>query len=80
MSNYPKDSKYYNCANTLVIGKTKGKASGLTVKGFDYDELKYKDYKNVLFNRSYMRHEINLIQSKDYNTWSYRINKISLSS
>ena len=25
------------------------------------DELKYEDYKNVLFNRSYMRHEMNRI-------------------
>ena len=44
------------------------------------DELKYEDYKNVLLNRSYMRHETNRIQSKDYNIESYRINTISLSS
>ena len=43
-------------------------------------ELKYKDYKNVLFNRSYMRHEMNRIQSKDHNIGSCRNNKISLSS
>ena len=30
------------------------------------DELKYEDYKNVLFNRSYTRHEMNRIQSKDH--------------
>ena len=36
------------------------------------DELKYKDCKNVLFNRSYMRHEMIRIQNKDYNIGSYR--------
>ena len=36
------------------------------------DELKYKDCKNVSFNRSYMRHEMIRIQSKDYNIGSYR--------
>ena len=44
------------------------------------DELKYEDYKNVLFNRSCMRHEINRIRSKDHSIGSYRISKISLSS
>ena len=44
------------------------------------DELKYEDYKNVLFNRSYMRQDMNRIQSKNQNIGSYRINKISLSS
>ena len=43
-------------------------------------KLKYEDYKNVLFNRSYMRHEMNRIQSQDHNMGSYRVNKISLSS
>ena len=37
------------------------------------DELKYEDYKNYLLNKSYMRHEINRIQSKNHNTGSYRI-------
>ena len=41
------------------------------------DELKYEDYKNVLFNRSYMRHKVNRIQSKHHNIATYRINKIS---
>ena len=43
------------------------------------DELKYEDYKNVLFNRPCMRHEMNRIQSNDHSIGSYRINKISLS-
>ena len=44
------------------------------------DELKYEDYKNVLFNKSYMRHEMNRIRSKDCNLGLYRINKYSLPS
>ena len=36
------------------------------------DELKYEDYKNVLFNKSYMRNEMNRIQYKDHNIGSYR--------
>ena len=31
-------------------------------------------------HRSYMRHAMNTIQSKDHNIGSYRINKISLPS
>ena len=42
------------------------------------DKLRYEDYKNVLFNRSYMRYEMNRIQSKDHNIVSYRINEVSL--
>ena len=81
-SNYPKDSKYYNNANGLVVGRIKDETCSMPVKGFigleskmyifitegNYeskkaksiiktavvDELKYEDYKNVLFNRSYM--------------------------
>ena len=44
------------------------------------DEPKYEDYKNVLFNRWCMRHEMNRIQSKHQNIESNRINKILLSS
>ena len=43
------------------------------------DELKHEDYKDVLFNRSYMKHEINRIQSKDHTIGSHTINKVSLS-
>ena len=39
-----------------------------------------KIIKNILFNKSYIRHEMNRIQSKDDNIGSYRINKISLPS
>ena len=44
------------------------------------DELIYEDYQNVFFNRSYMKHEMNRIQSKDHNIGSHKINKISLCS
>ena len=44
------------------------------------DELKYEDYKNVLFNKSYMRDEMNRIQYKDHNIRSYRTHKTSLRS
>ena len=33
-------------------------------KNFVDDELKYENYKNILFNRSYMRHEMNRIQNQ----------------
>ena len=84
--NYSKDSSYYNNLNNLVIGKMKDetfgickckKAKGININLVD-DEMKYKDYKNVLFNRSFMRYEMNRIQSKDHNIGTYRINKISL--
>ena len=33
-SNYPKDSKYYNDANSILVGEMKDKTSGVPVKGF----------------------------------------------
>ena len=39
-------------------------------------KLKYEDYKNFLFIRSYMRHGMNGIQSKNHNIGLYKINKI----
>ena len=38
-------------------------------------KLKYEDYKNVLCNRSYMRLEMNIIQSKDHNVTAYCVMK-----
>ena len=49
-------------------------------KNVVYDELKNKDYQNIFFSRSYMRHEMNRIERKDHNIGSGRINKTSLSS
>ena len=34
------------------------------------DELNYEDYKNVLLNISYMRHEMNKVQSKHHDIGS----------
>ena len=39
-----------------------------------HDEIKYEGYSNVLFKRSYMRHEMKRIRSKDQNIGSYRVN------
>ena len=44
------------------------------------DEQKYENYKNALFNISYMRYKMNRIQSKDHNIGSNKINKFSLFS
>ena len=44
------------------------------------DEPKYEDYKNVLFSKSCIRHEMNRRQSKDPNIGSCRINTISFCS
>ena len=43
--------------------KTKGISNSVVE-----DELKYEDYKNILlFNVTYMTHEMNKIQSKNHN-------------
>ena len=44
------------------------------------DKLNCEDYKNVLFNRSFMRHETNRTQSKNYKIGLYRTNKTYLFS
>ena len=40
------------------------------------NELKYENYKNALLGRSYMRHEINKIQSKYHRVGLHIINKL----
>ena len=50
------------------------KAEGIN-KNVVNDELNYEDYKYVLFNRSYMRQDMNRIQSKDQNIGPYRTDK-----
>ena len=84
-SNYPKDSKYYNNANNLVVGRMIKHTPRLWKASLGYksemyffiikdiheskktrdinqnvvpSELKYLDCKYILFNRSYMRHEM----------------------
>ena len=52
------------------------------LKGIDKnvvdDEPNHEYYKNVLFNGTYMRHEINRIQIKDRNIGTCRINNVYL--
>ena len=55
------------CIFTTEDNYESKKSKGI-IKNVVNDELKYEDYKNVLFNRSYTRHEINRIQSKDHDT------------
>ena len=43
------------------------------------DALKYEKYKNILFNATYMNHEMNRIQRKNHHSGTYTINKISFS-
>ena len=43
------------------------------------DELKYEDYKNAFFNRSFMRHKMNRIQSENHNIGLHTINENFLS-
>ena len=44
-----------------------------------HDEIKYEGYSNVLFKRSYMRHEMKRIRSKDQNIGWHRVNYFFLS-
>ena len=55
------------CIFTTEDNYESKKSKGI-IKNVVNDELKYEDYNNVLFNRSYTRHEINRIQSKDHDT------------
>ena len=55
------------------------KAKGINKNVVD-DALKNEEYKNVLFYRSYMKVEMNRIQSKDHNMRWHRIHKIALFS
>ena len=42
------------------------------------DELNYEFYKKILFNWTYMRHEMSRIQSKDHDIGTYRIRSVYL--
>ena len=41
--------------------------------------ISHNEYKNVLFNRKYLRHSINKIQSENHRIRACEINKISFS-
>ena len=55
------------------------KAKSINKKVTD-DELKYVNYKSVLFTKSHTRHEMNRIQIEDYSIGLHRTNTTSLSS
>ena len=59
----------------ITEGNHKSKKAKGSNENVIHDELKYEVYKNVLFNRSYMRCEMNRIQSKNHNIGSYRLMK-----
>ena len=58
----------------ITEGKHESKRAKHTDNNVVYNDLKYENQKNVLFNRSYMRHEMKRIQSKGHNIESYRTN------
>ena len=41
--------------------------------------ISHNKYKDVLLNKKWLRHLMNMIQSKDHKIGTYEINKISLS-
>ena len=41
--------------------------------------ISHNNYKDVLLNKKWLRHLMNMIQSKDHKIGTYEINKISLS-
>ena len=41
--------------------------------------ISHNEYKDVLLNKKYLRHSMNRVQSKDYKTRTYEINKICFS-
>ena len=50
-SNYQKGSKYYSCANSLVVSKMKDKTSGLPIKDFAGLKSKmYTSWKKTILN------------------------------
>ena len=68
-------SKMYSFVTEEIIDLKKQKYINKNVVD---DKLKYQDYKNVFFNKSYMRHEMDRIQDKEHNIGSVRINNIYL--
>ena len=59
------------------------KKSGMTAKGIKKnvikDNIKYKDYKNVLLNNKQLHHKMKTIRSQKHQLRSYEINKFTLS-
>ena len=86
-SNYPKDSKFFDEANTKVIG-LKSKMHSMKKK-FDGEECntakvvsietEFDKFKDGLFNEKIIRHKMKRFQSKKHKLRTYEIDKISLS-
>ena len=64
---------------SITENSRESKAKGINKNAFD-DQLKHDDYKNVLFDKSYMINGMKRISIKDHNKGLHRINKISSSS
>ena len=73
-------SKNYKNQTFITEGNHGSKKAIGIIKNVLADKLKYLDYKNVLLNRSYMRHEMNRILSRGHNIGLCSVNKISLPS
>jgi len=62
----------------LIVDEEHKKAKGVK-KNVIKKEIKHNDYKDVLFNKKTMHHQMNTIRSDYHQINSYQINKISLS-
>ena len=102
LSNYPKDSKFFDSANKVVIAKVKDKLKRIpinkliklkskmycivsendeevnTAKGVNIS-TEFKEYKNVLLDKKFIRHKMKRIQSKLHKIDTQDVFKISLS-
>ena len=64
-------SKMHSMKN--IDGKEINTAKGVSVA------IEFKKFKNTLFNKKIMRHQMRRIQAKNHKLGTYEINKISLS-
>ena len=78
LSNFSKDSKFFDEANKKIIGKTKDKFGYNTAKGVSI-ATEFNKFKDVLFNKKVLRHKMKRIQSKKHKLGTYEIDEISLS-
>ena len=95
-------TKFFDQANTTIIGKMKEECEGKIIdefvglkskmhsmKNIDGKEVntakgvsvgtEFKKFKNILFNKKIMRHQMRRIQAKNHKLGTYEINKMFLS-